>query len=546
MPTLFIHPKKGDSYSLQMPETEISIGRSSKNKVALSDPCCSTFHASLSPATDGFLIKDLGSKNGTFVNGGKIAGEARVFRGDEIKVGDTVIMFDRDDFTHSSKTVIKVSDILEKHSTGKSGRIPGIPAAKDESGQELKELDIVDEANKFFTYDQPLEKYLDHIMDVIIRFIPMDRGILRLHERFEEKLGKKEIVKISRQSPQGRDFLISESVVRTAFEKNEAILISNILSGDISPPSESAVDLKIHSAMCVPLWDEKEIIGVIYADRISVSGPFSKADLRDLTLLANLAANKIKDMERREIERAKKDLEKQRDLAEEIWLNLLPKEDPVFEPFEISGSARACNHIGGDYFNFISIGPSRMAFVIGDVSGTGVGAALIMMHLSGFLLPEIRESDDLTEITARLNDHIFKISDPHIFISFFIGIVDKEKGEMSYVNAGHNPPLLVNSKGGIQRLDGTGLCLGMLPSMKYGTGTVALNPGDLLCLYTDGVVEAQNKDREQFGDSRLEALLKKSAALPARNILDKIYDTVSGFTKLPKPEDDLTLVVLKR
>jgi sigma-B regulation protein RsbU (phosphoserine phosphatase) len=187
-----------------------------------------------------------------------------------------------------------------------------------------------------------------------------------------------------------------------------------------------------------------------------------------------------------------------------------------------------------------------LGVVIADVSGTGVGACLLMSDLSSTLKYEVRELKDLGELAARLSEHIFSCTKPESFISFFVGVLDRSMGELRYVNAGHNYPLLVDRAGEVKPLISTGMCLGMLPCETFETRAVTLGPGDVLCLFTDGIVECRNKGGEEFGEGRLIETLRDSSRLPARRVLDKVYEAVEAFSPGAEPDDDMTVVILKR
>jgi serine phosphatase RsbU (regulator of sigma subunit) len=294
------------------------------------------------------------------------------------------------------------------------------------------------------------------------------------------------------------------------------------------------------------MWNDKEIIGVIYSDRLSMDEMFDQADLRLLTLLAHIAAVKITNMRQRQEIRLDEHFRKQQAQARVHQQNLLPKSDPVFEPFDISGGMRACYQVGGDYFDFIPIEPSELGIVIADVAGKGAGAALLMAYFSGSLLVESRTMKNLAEMSAKLNNCILEKSESNVFITFFMGILNPQKEEMTYVNAGHNPPIILGSSGGVQKLEGTGICLGVFPDVTYKTGTVPLRAGDLLCVYTDGMVERRNKNSESFGEERLIETLLKWPGLRARDVLNKVFETIDAFSGDSEPEDDMTLIILKR
>lgn len=553
MAKLLVSPKQGASYSFPLSAARITIGRSKANDLVLDDMCCSGRHAAIFPTAGGYAVQDLNSKNRTKVNDEQVFQRTDLRHGDEIKIGDTILHVDlsfpeegpadTDTVTPQSGTVISVPKILAPPPLGPSGRPL---SARDRPAEDREFANIIDQVNKALIYSElNLDKYLDRIMTLIAERIPMDRGILMLKNDASGQLGVR-ITKLSRHRREAAALPMSRSVVRTAFDENSAVLIPDTQSQPPYKNADSVIKAHIHSAMCVPLYDHKGIAGVIYADRISVRNPFSPLDLRLLTFLASLAAGKIReDGQQREIE-ANRQVLVQLDQARRYQRILLPKNDPDFPPFEISGREVTSPTVGGDYFDYLSLGPSRLGIVIADVSGTGIGASLIMSLLNGSLQAEAQTAKSLEELSVRLSEIIYSKTESASFVSFFMGIVDRDTGAMNYVNAGHNYPLLMDPAGQVRPLVSTGMCLGMLPCETFETNTVTIGPGDLLCLFTDGIIERRDRNREEFGETRLVETLRTSSRLAARQVLDKVYETVEAFSPGTEPEDDMTLVILKR
>ncbi len=555
MSEILVHPKKGEPFKFALPDKEITIGRLPTNDLALPDQFSSGCHAAIFPSSDGYSIRDMGSKNGTSVNGQRIAGETELKKGDKILVGSTIIYFEdyqteveitsKTDLTHSSNTIIQVKDILHKPPTSAYPMQSDLGSGVTGFEQNEKISRILADVNGALICHMPLNDLLDHVMDLITKNVPMDRAVLMLKEGKPEKL-QHQVVRVLNQPLRAQKILVSQSIVQTALDQNSSILIGDVRSDTNLRENPSIIRTNLHSAMCVPLWNDKEIIGLIYADRISIPEQFTKEDLKLLTILANTAALKIENARIVEEQIEMEKLKQQIRTAEGIQRNFLPKNDPVFAPFDISGSMRACYHVGGDYYDFISLGPDLLAVVIADVSGTGVDASLHMGSLRGSLYARISGSGNIAELTAGLNDFVHTSSESHIFISFFLGILDRKLGKLTYVNAGHNPPLLLDDEGQLRTLDSTGFCLGMFPSVGFEERTVPIPPGSLLCLFTDGITEGRNEESEEYGESRLAELIKESAHLPARDIKEKIYESVSAFTDCSESGDDMTLVVIKR
>jgi sigma-B regulation protein RsbU (phosphoserine phosphatase) len=556
MAQLYIYPKMDESYTFALGAGRTSIGRAATNDIVLSDQFSSGCHAVIAPTERGYALLDQGSKNGTFVNGRRVTGEIDLARGDEILIGSTRIYFDRDfqtniemvegtTFSHSSNTIIQVKDILRKPPAAGGFKTPGGGLDLERLQKDQKIIEVMGAVSQALIYHMPLDKLLNHIMDVLLEHLPMDRGVLMIKNESSQALEPK-VVRVQSGGLRSQNIAISQTIVRTALERDSAILISDIQSDEQLRAQASVVRANIHSAMCVPLWNNQEIIGLIYCDRASLLEQFTEDDLRLLTLLANLAAVKIENARLYEESLKMIQIERELALAVQIQKNFLPREEPSFEPYDISGSTRACYHVGGDYYDYIPIDQDRLAVVIADVAGVGVSAALLMASLRGALHEKFPITYDLSDLVAKLNDFVYTSSDSHCFISFFLGVIDRGKNEMSYVNAGHNPPLHIGPKGGRAALESTGLCLGMFPDQVYEERTVPLKPGDVLCLYTDGIVESRKDMKEEFGEERLAERIKASRSLAAREIRDGIYEDVFGFTGCTEAGDDMTVVIVKR
>src|SRR5512135_3440552 len=444
MAILYIYPKTGDPSTFPLGPKRVTIGRASSNDIVLSDQFSSGCHAVVAATARGYSLVDQGSKNGTFVNGRRVTGEVELARGDEVLIGSTRFYFDRDfqpsvetvegtTFTHSSNTIIQVKDLLKKPpATGLIVKTPSGGLDLERFQQDQKIIAVMGEVSQALIYHMPLEKLLDHVMDVLIQHLPMDRGVLML--KGESQALEPKVVRVQNGALRNQNIFVSQTIVRTALERNSAILISDIQADASLAAQVSVVQAQIHSAMCVPLWNNQDIIGLIYCDRASLLEQFTEDDLRLLTLLANLAAVKIENARLYEVSLEKAKQDREMSLAVQIQKNFLPRVEPDFAPYEISGSARACKRVGGDYYDFIAVDKDRLAVVIADVSGVGVSASLLMASLRGALHEKFPTTVDLGELAAKLNDFVYASSHSHLFISFFLAILDRSSNEAAFVN----------------------------------------------------------------------------------------------------------------
>ncbi|MBM3294459.1 MAG: FHA domain-containing protein [Candidatus Aminicenantes bacterium] len=553
MATLFIYPKQGESSTLLLDQESVSIGRSADNTIVLTDPFCSSHHALIFRTPTGFAVRDNGSKNGTYLNGRRLSEPADLARGDEIAVGSARFLFDRpitaavevtDHFTATTNinTVIPSRDIISRPATGiRKTAQPETEALRSE--RQL--FAVLNEVSSALLLHKPLQELLEHILDLLGQHLPMDRGVLLLHEGEGRKLIPR-VIRVNDPQLLNRTINLSRGILDMAFGEQLSVLTSDASLDPRFRMRDSIIDAGIHSVMCVPLWTNKDIIGVIYADRIIRREPFTDDDLRLLTLLANLAAVKIENALLVEQALEKERMERELLLAAKIQADFLPKKPPPCDTFDIAAKNIPCHEVGGDYYDFLSIDSGRTGVVIADVSGKGVGASLLMASLRAALHSEAGPGHAPPAMVAKLNAFVHKSSASNDFISFFYAELDRENGGLGYVNAGHNPPLLLGSDGEVRWLEGTGLCLGMLGGSAYEFRTEATRPGDLIVLYTDGITESRNPEGEEYGLDRLLAFARANAGASAEAICQCLLQDLAAFTGPVEPADDRTLVVVRR
>jgi serine phosphatase RsbU (regulator of sigma subunit) len=437
-------------------------------------------------------------------------------------------------------TVVPAQDLLRR-TGGPVG--PGAPGPNGVS-DDREVAAVMGEVSQALLLHRPLHELLDHIMGLISAHVAMDRGVLMLVEGEPPHLQTKSI-RVNTPALQAEKIQVSRGIVAMVFEQKLSVIITDAAIDPRFMARESVMAAGIRSALCVPLWDNKAVIGVLYADRLSTVRPFTEKDLRLLTLLANLAAVKIENALLMEDTIKKERMERELALAARIQKDLLPKETPLCAELDISGRNIPCLEVGGDYYDFIPVDDCRMGIAIADVSGKGVSASLLMASLRAALHSEIRPDHDLARLAAKLSDFVFKSSPINDFITFFWGELDTTTGMLRYVNAGHPPPILCGAGRPPRTLDGTGLALGMLPGLVYEVGEAVLAMGETWVLYTDGITESRRADGEEYGPDRLAELACVSAGTSAV-LIDAVFAALEEFSGTRAGADDRTLVVIKR
>lgn len=276
-------------------------------------------------------------------------------------------------------------------------------------------------------------------------------------------------------------------------------------------------------------------------------GPFRPEDKRTLELLANQAAIALEnaDLHRQALEKER--LEREIELASQIQRQILPQGAPQIPGFDLAGWYRPARHIGGDYYDFFPLpNPGCSALVVGDVSGKGVPAALLVSTLHSALRLLAERERVSPGMIARLNRHIVESSSANKFITLFFAELDAATGEVTFVNAGHNPGVVLRAGGAVEHLGAGGLPLGMLPDAVFRVERLQLAPGDLLCLYSDGITEASSPDDEEYGLDRLSTLLGAMAGRSLSDLVAAIDSAVVEFAADRPQGDDQTLVLLRR
>jgi sigma-B regulation protein RsbU (phosphoserine phosphatase) len=296
----------------------------------------------------------------------------------------------------------------------------------------------------------------------------------------------------------------------------------------------------------VPMQIQNQVKGAVLLGEKLRGAAYSKADLEFLYSLANLAIISIENARlfREAIEKQR--LEDELVIAREIQQGLLPAQLPVIPGFETAAINVSSKQVGGDYYDVVPIHNDQYIMVIGDVSGKGTPAALLMANVQASLRAFAPMGLSLSDATRRINDLTTSNTGQDKFITFFWGSLNVATREFRYVNAGHNPPFLLRANGTIERLDIGGIILGLMKTLTpYQEGSVILGSGDVVVMFTDGVSEAMNAHEEDFTEERLEEVLNTVRAMPPAEIIEQIQVALEVHTQGTAQSDDITMLVFK-
>ncbi len=304
--------------------------------------------------------------------------------------------------------------------------------------------------------------------------------------------------------------------------------------------------LAIGLAIVVPMQLQGETRGVMLLGEKLNKEPYSTADLEYLGSLANLAIIALENARLFKEALEKQKMENELMIAREIQKGLLPSVLPNLPRIDLAATNISSKQVGGDYYDVVEAGEGRHIIAIGDVSGKGTPAALLMANLQATIRALVPLELPLGELTGRVNNLLCQNTGGNKFVTFFWGIVDAEGSKLTYVNAGHNYPYVFHADGSVDRLDKGGMILGIIPAvMPYEMATIPLMAGDLIVLFTDGVSEAMSRSSVEFGEERLESVIRAHVKMSASEIINAIHHHILEFTSGAPQSDDITMMVLR-
>ncbi len=372
--------------------------------------------------------------------------------------------------------------------------------------------------------------------------VAAEQAVITLTNLENESLGET-LVRVIDSASRQEQFHLHQALIGWMQLKNQPLLTNNPAGDDrlrnISMPEE------IRSLLCVPLVVKAELIGVltVYNNK---GGGFTEEDQRLLAIIASQAAQVIENARLYEETRQYELVREQIRLAMSIQQELLPVSSPVIPGYDLAGITIPAEEVGGDYYDFIPLDRGRYAVALGDVSGKGLPASLLMANLQATLRGQLLFADSTGECLRRANRLLFRSTAPEKFATLFCGIIDTHNHTLNFTNAGHEHPFLFGVAAPVRRLSTGGIMLGTLEDYPFGEETWTLARDDLLVIASDGVKDAENALEEPFGEARLENLLRTVHTRSAEEIVRAVIANVKRHCGEVPYNDDLTLVVIKR
>jgi serine phosphatase RsbU (regulator of sigma subunit) len=533
---------------VRVTQTPFLIGRGAEtgNHLQLTDRRISRNCAAIVMEANRYYLEDRGQRRGMFINQEKA--ESR-----QLNDGDVITFGIEDSY-----------QVIFRSATGTSDEaIPQLltridhMTSSESTGGGLRKLNMLLEATSLLHSQLPLDSVLAKMIDHAIAVTDADRGLLE-----EAEAGRPENLRVRLARRSGGQRLPPESMtpsqtaIQLAMKQGSPVITEDLAQAEMNlQAAASIVAQGLRAVVVIPLYATSRaasegtgvdvsrgvFLGVLYLDSKRPAA-FTKLDRQILDALAADAASILDNARLVERERERQRLEQEIGIARDIQQALLPKNFKDYPHLAVSGVNFPCLSVGGDYFDVFPLDDKRTAFLLADVSGKGLGAALLTTMLQGAL------SDMTGTDPARTFNHVNRFLCDHAevgrYATMFFGILD-ETGKLEFINAGHPSPILMRQGRAEEAFTEGSFPVGLVPEAEFATATLQLEPNDTLFLFSDGVTEAMDPDEQLYGVPRLVGVLQGKTDLPLDEIQKTVLESVENFARGARQADDLTMLVVR-
>lgn len=540
-------PNRRESFLLT--SADVTIGRRADANIVLTHPLVSRQHARLVREGQSFVLIDLNSSHGTFVNGSRVSRQPLRPR-DRIRLGEQgielVYQFESADPATDSTTV----GLLEEAGIERAARrLATVIPEETAAHSELEKISCLLDFHYYFGKTFSAEKTFQHILKSALSISGAERAFILRKEggAFIYAGGMDGAGSLLGQS----DFRTSGTVVDRVVREGQPVFMTQGIHGDLAG-SESIVAMNLRAVACLPLEaisNESEaaasIVGILYLDSRKHMHSLSGLDEKLLTRLAGEAGHVMEKLEMVVTLAEKRRIEQELATAEQTQRSLLPRTLPQYAPFRIRAFSRPTRQLGGDFYDFIAVANGLLTGVLADVSGKGIPAALLSSFTLGTLNMEFRSTPEPDVVLNEVNKLLHEKTPAHRFVTAFLFQLDAG-GKGHFISAGHNPAYLFRAATGeVEQLTSGGIPLGMFPFATYSPTELRLHRGDLLVVYSDGLTEAENGAQQEFGEERLLSLIKAEAPRGADAMESTLLSELDRFTQGAMQTDDITFLLIE-
>ena len=554
MDRLRVVPPYGKSFFYPVRRKSIVIGRSTTVDLPLSDRFLSRRHARLFRDDGVWWIEDLGSRNGSWLNGKRIDQPAHFHDGDRIRLSNSYILSGPepedlektpgDWITSESNVTFRPA---QEVTTGQGARPSTHGAAPDDIHARADHLRLLNQIHKSLSEPVDLESLLEQILDRACDALRPDQAVIYL----KQPSGNYHRAAERSEGAMANEHLESETLLKKVADEGLTALVHGLDTDPDWQHADSMLDQGVKSLIAAPLSDDQGSIGMIALTSHELDSPFGDGELELLVSIASIASLRVRnlllteDAVRRSL--AQDQIDRELELARRIQIGLIPSGIPQIEGFEMHGSSVPCRQVSGDYYQIVPRKDGREALVIlADVAGKGLGASLLTASLEALAIGPIEVGHPPVEICSRVSRRLFDRTISGKFATMFVASLRSNDDGFTFASAGHCPGLLVRASGKVTRLKSTGPPLGLFVNVDYQEVNRRLIPGDILVLYSDGLSEASDPRDREYGLRRLTRICKNHRDKPLAELAGILESDIDAFVQGHPYQDDRTLVLVRR
>ncbi len=409
----------------------------------------------------------------------------------------------------------------------------------------INELKVLNDIATAISSMDSVDDIIDQIVMKCIKHLGVEEGTVSLLEREQEEDQFHTMVR-RMDVTTDKVPIKMDSRLKGWMLKNRSMLMSNNIAEDGRFNYLKEEELNFTSILCAPLIMKGTLIGYLAVFNKKDGSPFTDEDRRVLSIIGSQSAQVIENARLHEEEKALISLQEELKMARDIQLRLLPEKVPDIPGYQVSAINKPAKSVGGDYYDFLTHEDGKTGFCLGDITGKGMPAAMLMSNLQATIRSQAAIFEDCSKCMEGTNKLLFKSTEPSKFATVFYGILEWEKGLLEYTNGGHDEPLLFKSGKDPIKLKSTGLLAGVVEDTSYGKETVRLEEKDLLLVYTDGITEAMNSKKEEFGLERLVKTVQENREKTTDQLVETILENIKRHAGEAIQSDDITLMIIKR
>ncbi len=547
---LKVRPAESEPFEQAVEGDSLDIGRSTRCDVTIADRFLSRRHARLTSSQGRWKIEDLGSRNGTLVNGTRLDGPTEIKDGDVISLSASVIDV-RQPATRTARsdiaTDVPSSDRLLKSAAEVLRHTETPPPEVDTDETALRKytarLSLLNHIHQAMSRTVALDELLELILDHI--FTELTPGRAEVFMRCSDG----GYTCVAHRETSGSDLrsLYSKSLFAEVADKAMAAMVIDAPSDHRFENADSLVATGVNSLLAAPLFASDHVLGLIVLGSDSCGRRYTEEDLDLLVTLSSAAALRIDNLALNQEAAERRRLEHEVSIARGIQVMLIPEQLPEVAGYGLFGSTKPSRGVSGDYYQLVErAGGDEVVVAVADVSGKGISAAMLTGYLEAVSSVPIEDGLQPYEVFNRISPKLLRRTPPNRFATMFLGVLAPRDASFRFASAGHSPACLVRASGTVDWLDSTGMPLGLMDTATYNPGETTLGTGDTLVIYSDGYTEAEGPSGEEFGQDRLAEVVVSNSGRDLEGLVAAIDSNLERYVSGQPFVDDRTIVVIRR